>query len=202
MAKPAKPAPADAGAAAAKPKSKKLVLIIVGVLVLALAGGGGWFFFLKDKAPAVEQKHKAHVEEPPNFLPLDPFSVNLQREESEQCANAGMNMNIGITLKIPGMELTEKVRQKLPEIRSRLLFMLSSKRASELMPTEGKKKLAKEIIAIVNSILGIHVAPAHSTEHVAHGEAASGVAAEAAPEDEEPAEGVQDALFTAFLIGS
>jgi hypothetical protein len=60
----------------------------------------------------------------------------------------------------------------LPEIRSKLNLLLSSKRPSELATVAGKKKLAIEIATEANSVLGIHNAP----EPVA-APAASGVAA-------------------------
>jgi flagellar FliL protein len=220
MAKSAKPAPAPAaeGEAAAKPKSKLIVLAIIGILVLAAAGGGGWFFFMKDKKHTDEPK--AAVAEPPTFLALEAFTVNLQRDESEQY------LNVGITLKISSAELADKVRASMPEVRSRLLFMLSSKHAAELVPLEGKKKLAREIMGEVNTIIGLQTAPpkiaAHENAPAPGAEATSGVAvapasgvetppvaaasapAEAAPEAQvhtgESGKGVVDVLFTAFII--
>ena len=211
MAKPAKPAPAEAEAPA-KPKNKKLVLIIVAVLVLAAAGGGAWFF-LKGSKPEVP---KAVVAEPPTFFSLEPFTVNLQHDESDQY------LNIGITLKISSAELADKVRLNLPDVRSRLLFLLSSKHASELVPLEGKQKLAREISAEIKSIIGVTAAPqkmaAHEGNAAPNTESVSGIAsgvatsASSAVDAPQPAtapaehsggeakEGVQDVLFTAFII--
>lgn len=197
MAKAAKPAPAETEAAA-KPKSKKLLLAIIGVLLLGALGGAGWYFTMGRK-PAVAEP-KAVVEEPPTFLVLDSFTVNLQHEESDQF------LQIGITLKVSSNEMADKIRQRLPEVRSRLLFLLSSKRPSELMPIEGKQKLAREIVMATNSIIGVGAA--------SKGEAASGVEAPAVPAEaagtpaeaattahgKEAGKGVLDALFTAFVI--
>jgi flagellar FliL protein len=212
MAKSAKPAPVVAEAPA-KPKSKKLLLIILAVLILGAAGAGGWYF---TKGGKPNEEHKAAVAEPPTFLILDPFTVNLQREESDQF------LQIGITLKVASMELADKIRQSLPEVRSKLLFLLSSKRASELIPIEGKKKLAEEITYEINNIIGIHTAApkAAAHENVAKpgAEAASGAAPAAEPAPASAAQGeaakapakeahggesgagVQDVLFTAFII--
>ncbi len=202
MAKPPKSAPAEAEAPA-KPKSKRLLLAAAGVLVLGLVGGAGWYFM---KGSQHAEEPKAAVEELPTFVVLEPFTVNLQREESEQF------LQIGITLKVSGMEMADKLHQRLPEIRSRLLFLLSSKRATELMPIEGKRKLAQDIIVECNTILGLRAAApqnvAHESNAMPNAEATSGVeAAAAAPVEAAPAahggeakKGVVDVLFTAFII--
>jgi len=216
MAKPAKPASAPAPAeteAPVKPKSKILVLALIGVLVLGAAGGAGWYF-LKGNKHADEPK--AAVVEPPTFLVLEPFTVNLQHEESDQF------LQIGITLKVSSTELSDKIRQSLPEVRSRLIFLLSSKKASELIPIEGKKKLARDIAVETNSILGLRTAapknvahennPAPNPDNASSVEAATASGIEntpvvSAPEEPtpstqagEPKLGVLDVLFTSFII--
>ena len=198
MAKPPKSAPAEAEAPA-KPKSKRLLLAALGVLVLGLVVGAGWYFM---KGSQHADKPKEVVEELPTFMVLEPFTVNLQHEESDQF------LQIGITLKVANMEMADKLRQRLPEVRSRLLFLLSSKRASELMPIEGKKKLAQDIITECNTILGLRTAAPQNAVHESNAEAASGVeVAAAAPAEAPPAahegegkKGVVDVLFTAFII--
>lgn len=212
-------APADA---VAKPKSKKLLFIIGGALILGIAGGAGWYFTKKgDHADTA--KVEKHVE-PPKFVALDPFTVNLQRETADQF------LQIGITLKIFQPELEEKIKQNLPEIRSRLLVLLSSKYASELVATNGKKKLVDEIIAETETVLGLraaksrpvappkpHATPAAEEEHPAAAanadeapattEDAAAATEEAAPKKAAPAapitetaEKVIDVLFTSFII--
>ena len=212
MAKSAKEAPAEAEAPA-KPKSKKLLLAIVGVLILGAVGGAGWWFFMRDSKHVDEPK--AAVVAEPTFMVLEPFTVNLQHEESDQF------LQIGITLKIASMDMADKLRQRLPEVRSRLLFLLSSKRPSELMPIEGKKKLARDIVMEANAILGLNTGLQKNATHegnaAPNAEAASGVEATPASGVEtavaaspveatsvehggEAGKGVLDALFTAFVI--
>src|SRR5487761_2531726 len=102
MAKPAKPAAAkkiDAPAAEAPaPKSKKkLIIIIVAAIALISAGAAGWFL-MKDKSANPDT---AKVEKPkdPKFIPLEAFTVNLQKEESDQY------LQINIALKVMEPEL-------------------------------------------------------------------------------------------------
>ncbi|MBI4937485.1 MAG: flagellar basal body-associated FliL family protein [Nitrosomonadales bacterium] len=236
MAKNEKPAPAtnqskgsgkDADAPeGAKPKGKKPLLIAIGVLVLGIAGGAGWYLTKGNSSPAdTAKKAPAAKLEQPKFIPLDAFTVNLQREEGDQF------LQVGITLKITDPTLEEKIKLVMPEIRSRLLLLLSGKRASELAPVSGKKKLAQEIILEVDSALGLHpatpgmpkaqpaggagavsgvIAPAHAASGVAvQPGAASAPAAEPATEEapateEEPEaeekNGITDVLFTSFII--
>jgi flagellar FliL protein len=215
MAKPAQSAPAETEAPA-KPKSKRVALVIIGVLILVSVGGAGWYFM---KGGQHTDEPKAAVVELPTFMVLEPFTVNLQHEEGDQF------LQIGITLKVANMEFADKLRQRLPEVRSHLLFLLSSKRASELMLIEGKKKLAQEIIVETNAILGLHTAPsknvAHEINATPNAETASSVEATtasgvevasqeatiSAPVETMPAahdrasgDGVLEVLFTSFII--
>jgi len=210
MAQPAKPSPAEAEVVA-KPKSKKMLLIGIGVLVLALGAGAGWYFTKGGKHG--EEAH-APVPMTPKFITLEPFTVNLQREEGDQF------LQIGITLKVMEpegkVELEEKIKLHMPEIRSRLLLLLSNKRATELVPAEGKKKLAQEIVAETSAVVGLRV-PAMPKpvvhEPAPHEGAVSAVEASAVEAVAAPAETVSavghgpagegaaiDVLFTSFII--
>jgi flagellar FliL protein len=195
---------------AAKPKGKKVLLIIVGLLVLAAAAAAGWYFMGSHSEPKNDKAKETVLLDQPKFVALEPFTVNLQREEGDQF------LQVGISLKIFDPTLEEKIKAQMPEIRSRLLLLLSSKHASELTPVEGKKKLADEIITAVDGVLGIQ-RPVRKVIKLA---AASAVAAAsdvaeastvAAPETEAPAaaqptdenaakEGIVDVLFTSFII--
>ena len=135
----------------------------------------------------------------PKFIPLgERFTVNLQREEGDQYLQAG------ITLKILDPELELKIKNAMPEIRSKLLFLLSSKKPSELVTSEGKAALVEQVIAEVDGILGIESkAPAaHAEAHApaAHGESAPAATAPAAAPKEPKTTGVVDVLFSDFII--
>lgn len=208
--KPGKPAPAES-AAVAKPKSKLIFLIAAGVLLLGAVGGGVAYFINSSAKDAA----KEHAPTPPKFIALEPFTVNLQKsEEGEKF------LQVGITLKIANLNpaFEEKIKAGMPEIRSRLLLLLSSKRDSELISTDGKKKLAKEIISEINAALGLSAA---TTQHMAQapkpatpeGGVAPGAEhapAEAVPVQAAPVEvavvvdsnapRIMEVLFTSFII--
>jgi flagellar protein FliL len=191
----------------AKPSSKKLLFIVIGVLILGAVGGAAWYFTKGGHSP---EEAKAPPAAPPKFVALEPFTVNLQHDEGEKF------LQIGITLKVTDPELEEKIKLRMPEIRSHLLFLLSSKHVADLMPSEGKTKLAQEITVETSNVLGLP-APAFP-KSVTH-EAASNVKATSsvettpsasAPTAAEPASvaahgdenssRVLDVLFTSFII--
>ncbi|MFZ2161852.1 MAG: flagellar basal body-associated FliL family protein [Sideroxyarcus sp.] len=201
---PAKSAPAPAAKeetpVAAPPKSKKMLLIVGAVLLVAVAVGAGWFFG-KGSAPSAESAaHEEVVKEAQpaleaKFVPLgENFTVNLQREEGDRYLQAG------ITLKIMQPELEEKIKATMPEIRSKLLFLLSAKKPSELQTVEGKKKLITEIIAEVDGALGLGSAPAATPAPEAGQAEAAASAPATAPVVEPKTTGVVDVLFTSFII--
>jgi len=203
MSKPAKPAPAAAPAEAVPARNNKLPIIIIGVLLLVIAGGVGWYLTKGHEAPAdahVEAKPAPVLE--PKFIPLgEKFTVNLQREEGDQY------LQVGITLKILEADLEMKIKAAMPEIRSRLLILLSSKKPSELITTEGKQLLVEQIITEVDGILGVAAAAPAAATHAqaAHGEGqaeahgASAPAASAAAKAPKTT-GVVDVLFSDFII--
>lgn len=209
-AKPAATKPAEVAAAPA-PKSKTK-LIIIAVVVAALAGGAGWYFTRGDSDASHAEEAKAKKAVPqshPVFIALEPFTVNLQRETSDQY------LQVGITLKIFDAKLEEHIKTSLPEIRSKILLLLSTKTASELSSAEGKSHLVKEIIRISNGVLGIASEPEKPAEAAPMEKSAAasevqeaGTATEATkptPAHTEAThaadgEGIVDVLFTSFII--
>ena len=82
----------DPAATPAPPKSKKLLIfIVIGVAVLALVATGALLLLKKNKNASEEgtdNEEPAKVEvdkkHPPVFVPMEPFTVNLQPENGEQ----------------------------------------------------------------------------------------------------------------------
>ena len=205
-AKPEKPDPAASeDAAKPKPKSKsKKLLLIIAVLILGAAGGAGWYF-TKASPPTVEAKAEPVQ---PKFITLESFTVNLQRETGDQFLQVGLTLKIVEPDQQSRPNLEEKIKLSMLEIRSRLLLLLSGKYPSELASAEGKKKLAQEIIAEINIVLGLRSAsasPAPALEPAGHEGDKSGAASgvESAPvtaHGDEKKDGIVDVLFTSFII--
>jgi flagellar FliL protein len=207
--------------AAPKASNKKMIIGgAVGLIVAIAAGGGGWYFAKgkesHDAAPHVEEVKPVHVK-PAIFVPLEPYTVNLKRETSDQY------LQIGISLKVYEAPIELQIKENQPEIRSKILQLLTTKTATELLTQEGKTKLAKEIATLGNAVIGIvpppvvyaqapqplPVAPAVVDPHAPataapvadpHAPVAAPVAAPIyAPVPVEP-KGIIDVLFTSFII--
>ncbi|MBX3664118.1 MAG: flagellar basal body-associated FliL family protein [Burkholderiales bacterium] len=132
-------------AAPAKSGKGRLFIIIGAVLVLLGAGGGAWWL---SRGDAGEEAVKAAPVLPPVFVALDPFTVNLQPENS-----GAQYMQVGITVKVSGQTVADRLKVLMPEIRNRMLLVLSAKKASELLVPEGKTVLARELAMEIAMLL-------------------------------------------------
>ncbi|MDH4393123.1 MAG: flagellar basal body-associated FliL family protein [Aquabacterium sp.] len=139
----------------AKGGKKKLIIIIAAALLVVLIGGGGAFFLLKGKSaesedgteaqaearePAPKPRPKHDAKNPPMFVPLDPFTVNLADKETERYAQ------IGVTLEIEDAKVGEELKLYMPAIRNNILMVLSHLTSAQLLTREGKDKLALSIM--------------------------------------------------------
>jgi flagellar FliL protein len=142
-------------------RKKKLVVIIIVALLAVTAGAGVTWFLARGNSSSAGPKQaaapKAAKLEPPVFVPIEPFTVNLQQENGEQF------LQTAFTLQVNGTEEAENIKANMPQVRSRLLLLLSSKRASELASTEGKKALSDEIIKLVNEPFAQYAPPQQVT---------------------------------------
>lgn len=131
---------------APKKSSSKLKLLLIALLTIGIVGGGAYWYFVKN---AKGDKKEAHAEivKPPQFVALDAFTVNLLMEETPQF------LQIGLSLKVIDASAIEKIKLHMPEIRNRILLLLSSNKATTLLTVEGKTKLAADIATAINAIL-------------------------------------------------
>ena len=162
-------AAAPAGDAPPKKGKKKLIIILAAVVVLLAAAGGGAMFFLKkshaDEEAAAEGGDTAHVEKKPKrekkdkkdphalpvFVPLDNFVVNLADRGVDRYAQ------IGITLQVEDAKSGDELKAYMPAIRNNILLLLSHKTSEELMTTEGKEKLARQVLREAVLPMGIEL---------------------------------------------
>ena len=159
MAKDAKPA--EEGAEVAPKKSKKLLIIILAVvLVVVLAGGGAAFMLLKkgepeegdeevaeETAKPKKKDKKKEANAAPVFINLDPFTVNLVPETGDQY------LQVILSLELDDPTADAQLKALTPKIRNNITLLLSSKKASELLPKEGKEKLAEALKEEINSVI-------------------------------------------------
>jgi flagellar FliL protein len=158
MSKDAKPA--EEGAEAPKKSKKLLIIIIAVVLVVVLAGGGAAFMLLQkgDHAedeeaaeetakPKKKEKKKEGKEVPPVFVNLEPFTVNLVPENGDQY------LQVILSVELDDAQSEAALKAQMPKIRNNITLLLSSKKASELLPKEGKEILAETLKDEVNTAI-------------------------------------------------
>lgn len=226
MAKSPKAEEADGAAQAAAPKSggkSKRMIIVAGAALLAAGGGGGAWFLMKGKhaegeaqANPVKKERRVDKGAPPVFLPLDPFVVNLH---NTQPGATDKFLQTDMTLRLAGADVVEEIKAHMPEVRDRVLMLLSSKTSAELLTPEGKAKLAEAVRVEITAVVdpeAVKAAPkpklkkedGDKAEGGKEGEAREGEAKDAKEGGEAPAEEAQSpedykvrsVLFTSFII--
>ena len=131
-----------------KQKSGKTSLLIVILLLITLAACGiaGYSYYLmKNQGHAgTSPTASAATAQPaqiPVFLKLEPFTVNLHGSAEED----DRVLYTGFTLRLPDDVTRERLDQYLPEVRSRLLLLLTRQDQKTLVTEEGKQALINEI---------------------------------------------------------
>lgn len=141
-ANPARNAPPPAPEVGAAPKKRshwKVLLLVLGVLLVA-GGAGGWYWWQSQNVAQLGKTgpHRVAVK-PAAYLPLKLFTVNLQNGGGEQY------LQVGLTLRLEGHAYAKAIKAHMPDIRNRILLLLSSKSAAQIDTVQGKKKLSDQI---------------------------------------------------------
>lgn len=181
-------------------KSKLLLFIIIGVLVVVLGGGGAAYFLIKKKAHDAEDEgdepvktskraKNSNPDAPPVFVKLEPFTVKLQPEQYEAYLQATPE------LRVVDAPVGDKIKQYMPEIRHKVLLLMSGKKGSELSTPQGVQKLSNEMREQVNLIVD-----GPKVKKKGKGKEAAPAAAEPPGDEADPNDSVQAVLFTSFII--
>ncbi|WP_137719225.1 flagellar basal body-associated protein FliL [Methylobacillus flagellatus] len=129
----------DAVSATAPKSRKKLLMALIALLVLGGAGGGAWYYLQAKPAHAKVVETPVEVPKPPVFVTLETFTVNLQSDVTDEY------LQVDITLQVQDELAMAALKENMPQVRNRLLMLLTSKQASALATVEGKQQLAGEI---------------------------------------------------------
>lgn len=137
------------------------------ILIIAGAGGGfyGWKYYQQQESLTESKPTPPPM---PVFMPLDTFTVNLISDGED----ADRVLYIGLTLRLPDEATRKRMNDYLPEMRSRLLMLLSRQHAATLASEQGKTQL----MADIKTVLMPPIAPG------------------------QPKQIVSDVLFTAFIL--
>ncbi|WP_322010981.1 flagellar basal body-associated protein FliL [Paraburkholderia sp. J12] len=141
----------------AKPGPMKRLLVIALIAILAAGAAGGATWFVMQRHPASEAAApSAPVPALPVYFALEPMTVNLQSDDGET-----HYLRIGLTLKLDTLKTQDELRDRMPEIRSRVLLALSNKHPEDLATLDGKHALATELAALISEPTEPHGTPAH-----------------------------------------
>lgn len=158
MAKDAKPA--EEGVEPPKKSKKLLIIIVAAVLFLVLAGGAAFMLLKKgdhpeDEEDATETTAKAKKKDKkkdghavaPIFVNLETFTVNLIPETGDQY------LQVILSLELEDATSEPELKAQMPKIRNNIMMLLSSKKASDLLPKEGKEHLAEALREEINAVI-------------------------------------------------
>ena len=129
-----------------------LVIAVMLVVTIGLAAG---FFMMWSKLSEVNTQapptanidiNQSQMAQLGPLFPLETFIVNLADEERNRY------LRITMDLELVAPKDTEKLNQRLPQVRDRILMILPSKRFDEIASVEGKTALRDEIINKLNSL--------------------------------------------------
>ncbi|WP_444677446.1 flagellar basal body-associated FliL family protein [Halomonas sp. E19] len=109
--------------------SKLLWLMIILVLLSTAAAGAAIYLVMNDRDGSAQGNLQGQQlqRQAPIFVKIDPFTVNLADD------NFGSRLlYLGLSLKVGDKETQDILQEHMPQVRSRLLMLLSGKQAAEL----------------------------------------------------------------------
>ena len=142
-----------------KSGSKKKLFIIIGAVVVVLLIGGGfgtWWFLLRDKPDAKDEKDPAQQVTVPvvgqqatigPMVNIEEFIVNIISGDAAHYVKASL------TVELTNELVKTEVEQRMPQMRDAILLLISNKTYEELQDLQGKKQLKAELLSTINSFL-------------------------------------------------
>lgn len=139
-----KPTETPPGTDGRKNKKSLLIIILIAVIAIGAGAGGTWYVMnvLGDEESAQPK------EKPITFVDLDIFTVNLQPEENNQY------LQVGLTVKTRETPVVAAIPKQMPDIRNRILLLLSSMKAADIASIAGKQQLSQQIADEIKQSLG------------------------------------------------
>lgn len=129
---------------------RRLLKLIVLLIVVIGAAIGGTIFFMNRNGitsapPAAQAASETHAPTPPPAVPapifaeLEPFTVTLYGETRNRI------LYTAITLRMSDEASRKQIRDYMPEVRDRILKVLSSQQLPAIQTVQGRQALADAI---------------------------------------------------------
>jgi flagellar FliL protein len=144
---------AAAASAPAKGGKRRKLMLIGAALVLVCAAAGAAAYMKWSSGPHVKAVEAVPL---PVFFALDSFTVNLTpdvvADDGSDGGGGGSDryLHIGLTLKLDNLKTQQLLTDHMPEIRSRILLLLSAKHPADLATVAGKRSLAHELVKVID----------------------------------------------------
>jgi len=139
----------------------RLLIALAALLIVALASvATTWIITSRMYGANAPQAAQAATGQPPQvmsiapmppqvvpapiFIDLEPFTVTLQNRDNERI------VHVGLTLRVANEQSRERIQRYMPEVRSRVLMVLSAQNPDTVHTAEGKVNLASAIAHEVN----------------------------------------------------
>jgi flagellar FliL protein len=135
--------------------SNKVMFLVIAVMLVVTIGLAAGFFMMWSKLSEINTQaaqtanidsNQSQMSQLGPLFSLDTFIVNLADEER----NRYLRITMDLELSAPAD--SEKLDERLPQIRDRILMILPSKRFDDIASVEGKTVLRDEIIGKLNSL--------------------------------------------------
>jgi flagellar FliL protein len=135
--------------------SNKVMFLVIAVMLVVTIGLAAGFFMMWGKLSEINSQaaptanidiNQGQIGQLGPLFPLETFIVNLADEERNRY------LRITMDLELVASTDSEKLNQRLPQVRDRILMILPSKRFDEIASVEGKTALRDEIINKLNSL--------------------------------------------------
>ncbi|ATJ84670.1 flagellar basal body-associated protein FliL [Halomonas beimenensis] len=130
--------------------SRTLLWLLVVLVVLASSAAAAALFmvFTRQDGGQQAQAREAEVIEykAPIFVEIEPFTVNLADDDY-----GSRLLYAGISLKVADEQSRDLLTSHMPQVRSRLLSLLSGKQAAQLTSPDGKQRLADQVTAALEA---------------------------------------------------
>lgn len=145
---------------------RPLVALLVLLLVVVASVAGTWYFmsrYQQQQLQAAVQLGVGQQQTPgatpttfvsppaqpavvpaPIFIPLEAFTVTLHDADAERI------MHVGLTLRVSDDQSRQRIERYMPEVRNRILMILSSQTPQSVQTLDGKQAMAKTLQAAVN----------------------------------------------------
>ncbi|OHV12356.1 hypothetical protein BH688_04915 [Kushneria phosphatilytica] len=131
----------DASATPARKRPAWWLIALLLIIAIGAGVAGGWYFLGgSDSAVATTEETKPAPPPAPVFVELKPFTVNVGED-------SGRVLYTGITLQTSDDASATRLNTHMPEVRNRILMVLTSHDADSLTSASGKQALAKEIVS-------------------------------------------------------